>query len=90
MLGMAVGAAIYGALVNYGVDERLPGAGGLVNRMLDPATRDQLGADMLARLADAVGLAAHEAFIASLVIAVPTLAATLCLPRGLSPTRSSV
>ena len=90
MLGMAVGAAIYGALVNYGVDERLPGAGGLVNRMLDPATRDQLGVDMLTRLADAVGLAAHEAYIASLAIAFLTLAATLCLPRGLSPTRSPV
>jgi hypothetical protein len=90
MLGMSVGAAIFGAIVNYGVDRRLPGAGGLVNRMLDPATRDTLGVDMLARLGDAVGFAAHEAFIASLAIAILTFAATLCLPAGLSPTRTPV
>jgi EmrB/QacA subfamily drug resistance transporter len=90
MLGMSVGAAIFGAIVNDGVDRRLPGTGGLVNRMLDPATRDQLGADMLARLGDAVGLAAHEAFIAAFVIALLTLAATLCLPARLNPTRSPV
>src|SRR5436190_1673827 len=70
MLGMSVGAAIFGAIVNDGVDRRLPGTGGLVNRMLDPTTRDQLGADMLARLGDAVGLAAHDAFVAAFVIAL--------------------
>jgi len=90
MLGMSVGAAIFGAIVNDGVDRRLPGTGGLVNRMLDPATRDQLGADMLARLGDAVGLAAHDAFVAAFVIALLTLAATLCLPARLNPTRSPV
>ena len=90
MLGMSVGAAIFGAIVNDGVDRRLPGTGGLVNRMLDPATRDQLGADMLARLGDAVGLAAHDAFIAAFVIALLTLAATLCLPARLNPTRSPI
>ena len=72
------------------VDRQLPGAGGLVNRMLDPATRSSLDADMLARLGDAVGLAAHEAFIASLAIAALTLMATLCLPARLSPTRTPV
>jgi hypothetical protein len=68
----------------------LPGAGGLVNRMLDPATRSSLDADMLARLGDAVGLAAHGAFIAALAIAALTLMATLCLPARLSPTRTPV
>jgi hypothetical protein len=90
MLGMAVGAAIFGAIINYGVDRQLPGAGGLVNRMLDPATRSSLDSDMLARLGDAVGLAAHDAFIASLAIAALTLMATLCLPARLSPTRTPV
>ena len=90
MLGMAVGAAIFGAIINYGVDRQLPGAGGLVNRMLDPATRDTLDADMLSRLGAAVGLAAHGAFIAALVIAALTLMATLWLPARLSPTRTPV
>src|SRR5947207_10060647 len=82
MLGMSVGASIFGAIVNDGVDRRLPGTGGLVNRMLDPATRDQLGADMLARLGDAVGLAAHDAFVAAFVIALLTLRRHCSFPRG--------
>jgi EmrB/QacA subfamily drug resistance transporter len=87
MLGQAVGAAVFGAIVNFGVDRELPGAGNLVNRMLDPATREGLGLDTAARLADAVGIAAHEAFIAALAIAVLTLLATLWLPARLSPIR---
>ena len=59
----------------------------LVNRMLDPATRQSLGPDNLARLGEAVGLATHHAFLLVVVIAAATLAATLALPRRLSPIR---
>jgi predicted MFS family arabinose efflux permease len=85
MLGQSVGAAAFGAIVNFGVDRRLPGSGHLVNRMLDPATREQLGADMLDRLGAAVGFAAHEAFLAAMTIAALTLTASLALPPRLSP-----
>ena len=44
MLGQSVGAAAYGAILNFGVDRLLPGSGDLVNRMLDPATARSLGA----------------------------------------------
>jgi EmrB/QacA subfamily drug resistance transporter len=88
MLGQSVGAAVFGAIINFGVDRELPGAGDLVNRMLDPATRQSLAPDMLTRLVGAVGIAAHEAFIAGVAIAALTLLATLALPRGLNPTRS--
>jgi EmrB/QacA subfamily drug resistance transporter len=87
MLGMSVGAAAYGAILNFGVDSRLPDAGDLVNRMLDPATRASLGADNLARLADAVGIAAHHAFLLAVVIATLTMLAVTFLPRRLSPIR---
>ncbi|MBV9551292.1 MAG: hypothetical protein JO032_00740, partial [Alphaproteobacteria bacterium] len=72
------------------VDRLLPGSGALVNRMLDPATRDTLGADNLVRLADAVGVAAHHAFMLALVIAAGTLIATIALPARLSPVRTPV
>jgi hypothetical protein len=65
----------------------LPVAGEMVNRMLDPATRESLGPDTLARLADAVGAASHGAFLLAVVLAALTLAATLALPRRLSPIR---
>jgi len=87
MLGSSVGAAMYGATVNSGVDRLLPGMGDLVNRMLDPATRAQLGEDKLRQLADAVGAASHHAFLLAVTLAAITLAATLALPRRLSPTR---
>ena len=90
MLGQSVGAAMYGAIINLGVDRLLPGRGELVNRMLDPATREALGPDTLARLGDAVGLAAHHAFLLATVIAAVTVAATIALPARLSPTRPGI
>ncbi len=90
MLGMSVGAAAYGAILNFGVDRLLPGAGEMVNRMLDPATRQSLGPDTLARLGDAVGLAAHHAFLLAAVIAAVTVTAALALPARLSPIRPGI
>jgi MFS family permease len=88
MLGMSVGAASYGAIVNFGVDRLLPGMGDLVNRMLEPATRQSLGPETLARLADAVGQGAHDAFLLAVAISVVTLLATIALPARLSPIRA--
>jgi len=88
VIGQSVGAAVYGAILNLGVQARLPEAGDAVNRLLDPAQRGSLGVDFAARLGDAVGWASHHAFIVALLIALATLAATLGLPRGLSPVRA--
>jgi MFS family permease len=90
MLGMSVGAAAFGAILNFGVDRLLPGSGGLVNRMLEPATRESLGPDALAKLSDAVGQAAHNAFLLTLALAVVTLLATILLPARLSPVRAAL
>jgi EmrB/QacA subfamily drug resistance transporter len=87
IMGQSVGAAAFGAIVNLGVDRLLPGSGDLVNRMLEPATRTSLGADQLARLSDAVGVAAHYAFLLAVAISVLTLLATITLPARLSPIR---
>ncbi len=88
MIGQSIGAAAFGAIINLGVDRLLPGSGSLVNRMLDPATRASLGTDSLARLSEAVGIAAHDAFLLAVVLAAGTLAATLALPARLSPVRT--
>ncbi|HWB50714.1 MAG TPA: MFS transporter [Stellaceae bacterium] len=88
IIGQSMGAASFGALVNLGVDRLLPGAGHLVNRMLEPATRATLGPDQLAQLAGAVGIAAHHAFMLAVVIAALTLIAGLALPARLSPVRT--
>jgi EmrB/QacA subfamily drug resistance transporter len=88
MIGMSLGAALYGAILNAGVDHRLPGAGAKVSELLDAAARHQLGAAALARLADAVAASAYDAFVVALVIAAATLVLNLRLPRGLSPVRA--
>ncbi|HZT88120.1 MAG TPA: MFS transporter [Stellaceae bacterium] len=87
MLGQSVGAAAFGAIVNIGVERLMPGGGDLVNRVLEPATRQALSPETLARLGDAVGHAAHGAFLLALGIAALTLVATLALPPKLSPSR---
>jgi len=51
--------------------------------------RQGLGAAEIARLADAVALSAHDAFLVAALLAAITLAVALGFPRGLSPTRSS-
>ena len=87
MIGMSAGAALYGAIVNVGVQRRLPGADDAVNKLLLPGLRRGLGTDEAARLADAVAQSAHDAFLAAVAIAAVTLLLALAFPRGLSPTR---
>ena len=89
MIGMSVGAALFGAMVNFGVNRQLPGVGDSVNRLLLPETRDALGPDQIARLADAIAVAAQGAFLVATLIGVATLALVFAFPRGLSPTRTA-
>jgi hypothetical protein len=90
MIGMSVGAALFGAIVNFGVHRHVPGGGDAVNRLLHAEARQNLGADEIARLADAVALSAHDAFIVATLVAAATLALVIAFPRDLSPTRKGV
>lgn len=87
MIGQSVGAASYGAVLNFGLHRRLPGAGDAVNRLLDPATRQSLGVDEISRLAGAVDAALHNVHLIVVLIAAATLALTFWFPAGLSPIR---
>jgi hypothetical protein len=87
MIGMSTGAALYGAIVNFGVHARLPGADDAVNKLLLPALRRGLDPGDAARLGEAVAQSVHYAFFAAVTIAAATLLLSLSFPRGLSPTR---
>lgn len=89
MIGMSVGAALFGGIVNFGVHQHLPGAGDAVNRLLLPDAREALGAEQIARLAEAIAVAAQHAFLVAALLAAGTLALVAGFPRGLSPTRSA-
>jgi EmrB/QacA subfamily drug resistance transporter len=88
MIAMSLGAALFGAIVNFGVHRRLPGAADAVNQLLHAASRQNLGTGEIAQLAQAVALSAHAAFLVASVIAALTLVVAIGYPRGLSPVRS--
>ncbi|MGH7037556.1 MAG: MDR family MFS transporter [Stellaceae bacterium] len=86
-LGSSWGAALFGAIINFGVYRRLPGAGDAVNRLMEPGLRHGLGAGEIARLTAAVAGALHEVYLVVALIAALVLAIALFYPAGLSPTR---
>ena len=89
MIGMSVGSALFGAIINFGVHRRLGGGGEAVNQLLHAGGREQLAAGEIARLADAVAASAHDAFLVAALIAAATLLLTLAFPRRLSPVRTA-
>jgi EmrB/QacA subfamily drug resistance transporter len=88
MVGSSVGAAVFGAIVNLGIHRQLPEAGDGVNRLMQPAARQMLDADELARLTDAIASSVHLVYVIAGLIAVVSLVLALALPAKLSPTRT--
>ena len=80
IVGNSVGAAVFGAILNFGVGRRIPHAGDAVNRLLQPAARGSLGAAEIARLSDAIGAGLHNVYVVAGVVAVISLALALALP----------
>ncbi|MBV8737461.1 MAG: MFS transporter [Alphaproteobacteria bacterium] len=87
ILGQSFGAALGGAILNFGVFRRVPDAGDAVNRLLQPALRHSLGAAEIARLTGAVAASLHEVYLVATLTALATLAISLAFPAGLSPLR---
>jgi EmrB/QacA subfamily drug resistance transporter len=87
IVGSSVGAAGFGAILNFGVLHRLPEAGDAVNRLLEPAARQSLGAGEMAGLTDAVAGALQIVYIVAGLMAIVSLVLALALPAKLSPTR---
>jgi EmrB/QacA subfamily drug resistance transporter len=87
IIGQSFGAALGGAILNFGVFHRVPDAGDAVNRLLEPALRHSLGAAEIARLTGAVAASLHEVYLIATLTALATLAVSLAFPAGLSPLR---
>ncbi len=79
-IGQSIGAAIGGAILNYGVAQQGPGAAETLERLLDPERRPGLDADTIAHLGDAIAGALHEVYIIAGVLALLTLLTSLILP----------
>jgi EmrB/QacA subfamily drug resistance transporter len=87
IVGNSVGAAVFGAILNYGIYSQLPEAGDAVNRLMSPAARQSLGATEIARLTEAVGASLHVVYVIAGLVAVVSLILAFALPARLSPTR---
>jgi EmrB/QacA subfamily drug resistance transporter len=87
IVGNSVGAAVFGAILNFGVSRRIPEAGEAVNHLLQPAARQHLGPAMITRVSDAIAAGLHNVYILSAAVAIVCLVLALLLPPRLSPTR---
>ena len=87
IVGNSVGAAVFGAILNYGIYSHLPEAGDAVNQLMSPAARQSLGATEIARLTEAVGASLHVVYVIAGLVAVVSLVLAFALPARLSPTR---
>jgi EmrB/QacA subfamily drug resistance transporter len=88
-IGQALGAALGGAILNFGVAHHVPEAGDVMGGLFDPARRASLGADMVARLSDAIAASLHYVYVIAGSLAVLTLIVTMLLPARLGPAQSS-
>jgi EmrB/QacA subfamily drug resistance transporter len=82
--GQALGAAIFGAVVNYGM-EHAGTAHELIDQLMEPAVRATIAAADLAARTDVLAAALHDVYAIGLVLAVLTLGISLSVPRGLKP-----
>jgi MFS family permease len=89
MVGSAVGAAVFGAIVNFAIHRQLPEAGSAVNRLMQPAARQALSADELSRLTAAIAGSVHVVYVIAGLVALSSLCLALALPARLSPTRQA-
>ena len=85
--GQSVGAAVFGAVLNFGLSRHAPQAGDLINRLLDPGLRHSLGSAELVQLSDAIASSLHLVYILAGLAALITLALACAFPAALSPTR---
>src|SRR6201987_6454785 len=63
IVGQSVGAAVFGAVLNFGLSRHAPEAGDLINRLLDPALRRSFGSAQLARFAEAISSSLNLVYI---------------------------
>lgn len=87
ILGQTIGAALFGGIVNIGLADHI--GGDAVTRIMDPALRNAFPAAEIAPLMLAIANALRHVFLAAGFLALVGLAATLGLPRGLSPAKQT-
>lgn len=84
-VGQSLGAASFGAVLNFTLLRQGPDVEHMVNRLLEPSQRSGLGADELTRLTHLIALGIHNTYLLAGALAVTALVLALMLPARLSP-----
>jgi EmrB/QacA subfamily drug resistance transporter len=87
VIGQTLGAALGGAMLNFGLARHAPDAGEAVNHLLEPGMRERMDPAALAHLIEAIANSLHAFYVVLALFAVALLALALLLPSKLSPTR---
>ena len=82
-LGQAIGAGLGGAVLNFGIALRAPGANDALDQLLQPDLRAALGTERTAHLVDAVATSVHDVYGLAVIFALVALVIALLLPRAL-------
>lgn len=85
MMGRSLGAALFGAILNFGINREMPQSGDVLDRLMDPAFRDQFSATEMDRLIAVISASLHDVYLVAALLAAVTLAIIVCFPRGLRP-----
>jgi len=83
-LGSSIGTAAFAAVFNLGLYRRLPNAGDVVTRMMDPRTRGSLPPAEIAHYAAAISGSLHGIFIMLGLLGFVVLGLALGLPAKLN------
>jgi MFS family permease len=85
IVGQALGAAAFGAILNWGVHRSAPAADTAINRLMGALPRQSLEASELARLTHAAASGLHDVYLTVGLLAAATVMLVLWLPSGLGP-----
>jgi len=84
-VGQSLGAALFGALFNFGLYGRIGEVGDAVDRLMEPTLRRSLDAVEIARLVEAIGDSLHGVYLIVGVLSVIALVLPLWMPSGFGP-----
>jgi len=84
-IGQAIGSAALGAVFNIGIYARIPNAGAVLARVMDPHVRATIPPLDLARDSDAIALSLHGVYLILTALTLVEFGITLALPPKLRP-----
>jgi EmrB/QacA subfamily drug resistance transporter len=85
LMGQSLGAALFGAILNFGVYRQLPDGSAALERLMEPTLRDTLDAAQAQSLIAALAHSLHDVYLLSGLFAAVVFLLAFRVPSDLSP-----